>query len=474
MTTALDIIVPAFNAAGTLADTLRSALAQTRPDIACVVIDDGSTDATPAIARSFADPRIRVISQQNQGLSSARNRGIAESSSPFLAFLDADDTIEPAFASRMLRGIGAGPIGAPFDLIACATRFAGPRLEPFDWTNSVQPQDLTLDALTRDNPVAVGAVVLRRGALDRPGALLDGRLFDPALPCVEDWDAWRRLTSAGCAWAPPVGDALFNYRLAPGSMSTNIERMWRTGLIVIDRSPAPVPTRALARSRWTTSQLARAIALLARPPHRVPSPLADPPAPPTLPAGLIPEMLAEIESGAGLDAQALASSIRHAIAITDATPIASISPARALQWQQSLADRWPSALAGARCVLAALSLHPDRWTPVARAILALDLAPPARLVLFGMGRNAHALLRAIERLDAPTPALFWCDDAPAARAPEHSSAALTRLDPRDLRPADVVLVTPDQRADIIVRLVGRVRVETPESLVNLAPHAVTR
>jgi len=472
MTSALDIIVPAFNAAGTLADTLRSILAQTRPDFSCLVIDDGSTDATAEIARSFNDPRIRLISQNNRGLSGARNRGLAESSSPFLTFLDADDTIDPAFASRMLRSIAA----PPFDLAACATTFTGPQLQPLDWVSSVTPQDLTLERLTLANPLAVGAVLLRRAALDRPGALLNGLLFDPSLPCVEDWDAWLRLTTAGARWAPPIDEPLFRYRLLPGSMSTNVERMWRTGLTVIDRSHAEEPIRIAARARWTTTQLTRALALLAKPPRRVPAPLVDPPAsrPSSIATDLIPAMLAALGPA---DPHVLAASLRHAIAITDAMPLSSIPPSRASQWMQALEDRLSRLLpkVSAHAILGALSLAPDRWSPVARAILTLDLAPPARLILFGMGRNAHALLHALDDLAATAmvPPLFWCDDAPAARPPA-MRCSLTRLDAQDLRPSDLVLITPDQRADILARLVARARVETPESLVNSIPHAAAR
>ena len=70
------IVVPAFNAARTLPETLRSLLAQTFTDFEIVVVDDGSTDRTVAVARSFADRRIRIVQQPNRGLPGARNSGI--------------------------------------------------------------------------------------------------------------------------------------------------------------------------------------------------------------------------------------------------------------------------------------------------------------------------------------------------------------------------------------------------------------
>ena len=73
------VIVPAFNVAPYLCDTIRSVLEQTHADWSLTVVDDGSTDATAALAAGFHDPRIGLIRQPNAGVSAARNRGIAAS-----------------------------------------------------------------------------------------------------------------------------------------------------------------------------------------------------------------------------------------------------------------------------------------------------------------------------------------------------------------------------------------------------------
>ena len=82
-----------FNAAATLGQTLDSLLEQRFTDWEALVIDDGSSDATVEVAQRLAaaDSRIRVLSQAHRGASSARNAGVAESSSEFVAFLDDDD-----------------------------------------------------------------------------------------------------------------------------------------------------------------------------------------------------------------------------------------------------------------------------------------------------------------------------------------------------------------------------------------------
>src|SRR5262245_52962169 len=83
------VIVPCYNAERTLAETLQSVVAQSFP-LELVVIDDGSTDDSLAIARTF-EPGARVLTGPNQGVSAARNLGIAETSADWIVFLDSDD-----------------------------------------------------------------------------------------------------------------------------------------------------------------------------------------------------------------------------------------------------------------------------------------------------------------------------------------------------------------------------------------------
>ena len=94
------IVVPCYNAASTLAATLESALAQDVP-VEVVVVDDGSTDNSLAIARAF-EPKLRVVAGANRGVSAARNTGIAETDAEWIVFLDADDMLEPGTLTKRL------------------------------------------------------------------------------------------------------------------------------------------------------------------------------------------------------------------------------------------------------------------------------------------------------------------------------------------------------------------------------------
>ena len=93
----LSVIIPAYNSAAFLGETLDSLLAQTHKAWEAVVVDDGSSDNTREIAESYSakDSRIRCISQQNAGVSCARNRGLEEATGDYAVFLDADDLYEP-------------------------------------------------------------------------------------------------------------------------------------------------------------------------------------------------------------------------------------------------------------------------------------------------------------------------------------------------------------------------------------------
>ena len=99
----VSILIPAYNAERWIADTIRSALAQTWPRKEIIIVDDGSTDRTLAVARQFASRNLSVVTQQNQGASAARNKALELCQGDYIQWLDADDLLSPNKVTRQMR-----------------------------------------------------------------------------------------------------------------------------------------------------------------------------------------------------------------------------------------------------------------------------------------------------------------------------------------------------------------------------------
>jgi glycosyltransferase involved in cell wall biosynthesis/SAM-dependent methyltransferase len=229
----LTFVIPAFNAAATLAATLDSLVAQTRGDWRAVVVDDGSTDSTARLAAEYGqrDPRITSLSTANQGVCRARNTGLARVETPWVAFLDADDWVASTYVEKMLAPTDDA---RSWDAIYCGYRRVTP--EGAVAATSFDPRltELGFELLARECPVALHCMVVRRDRLLAIGG------FDPALRTCEDWDLWQRLAREGLR-VTAVPEMLADYRLSPASLSCDFERMLQDGLTVLRRGYGPDP-----------------------------------------------------------------------------------------------------------------------------------------------------------------------------------------------------------------------------------------
>jgi glycosyltransferase involved in cell wall biosynthesis len=105
----ISVVIPLYNKASSIAAATASVLGQTYADLELIVVDDGSTDGSASHVRGLDDPRVRLIAQANAGPGAARNRGLAEATGEYVAFLDADDEWEPKFLHLALTALDAHP-----------------------------------------------------------------------------------------------------------------------------------------------------------------------------------------------------------------------------------------------------------------------------------------------------------------------------------------------------------------------------
>lgn len=196
----IDVIIPAFNVAPYVGDAIRSVMAQDHHDWTLTVVDDGSSDATARIATATRDSRLRVIRQDNAGVSAARNRGLDAASGDAILFLDADDWLAPDALTRLGRGLNAAP-----DAIAAVGGFV--RIDGAGRYHPAAPPpdgDLLHTMLIGNRFINGGHVLLRRTAVRAAGR------FHEHLAFGEDWEYWVRLAITGpFAAAPGTGPVLF-------------------------------------------------------------------------------------------------------------------------------------------------------------------------------------------------------------------------------------------------------------------------
>src|ERR1700751_2842411 len=104
----VSILIPAYNAQPWIADTIRSAIAQTWQHKEIIIVDDGSSDRTAAVARRFASRDVAVVTTENQGAAAARNRALQLSQGDYIQWLDADDLLAPDKIERQLAALDEG------------------------------------------------------------------------------------------------------------------------------------------------------------------------------------------------------------------------------------------------------------------------------------------------------------------------------------------------------------------------------
>jgi glycosyltransferase involved in cell wall biosynthesis len=266
------IVVPAFNIAAFLPDAITSVLDQTHADWSLAIVDDGSTDATAAVAARYQDRRISLIRQPNAGVSAARNTAINAILRPgpgtadnaphpppcAILFLDGDDWLAPDALALLAGALDTAPRA-----VVAAGRYARVGLDAGARLAPPPPQGNLLERLLTRNLFANGGhLLIRRAAIEAAGD------FRPDLSYGEDWEYWTRLSLLGdFAAVPSPAPLLFvRERLAGAYLSRATDPdAYHPALNAIYRIPglaerlgsdrlADLARRADAEMAWTVGR----------------------------------------------------------------------------------------------------------------------------------------------------------------------------------------------------------------------------
>ena len=265
MAATYSVIVTAYNEERLIAAALASVLAQTHDELELIVVDDGSSDGTLAAVAPFeADPRVKVISQPNQGLSAARNTGIGASQSDRVAFLDSDDLWLPDYLAKAHAALESRPDAGFAYTDAWLLQDDNGRFyrssamadQNPPGTPPEDPGEMLRMLMRRGNFIFV-SVTARRAALDKAGP------FKPELKACEDFDEWIRILASGYG-AVRLGDRQAIKRVRGTAMSSNLRNMTANlgKVCLLTETEYDVPDDVKALARETRASIDRDLAAL--------------------------------------------------------------------------------------------------------------------------------------------------------------------------------------------------------------------
>jgi glycosyltransferase involved in cell wall biosynthesis len=230
----VSVIIPAFNAATNIRQTLDSVRAQTYQHFEVIVIDDGSSDSTTAIVDEVVrhDSRFRLVRQENRGVGDARNAGIRQARGKYIAPLDADDLWYPQKLEKQIARIQQ--CGSETGLVYCWSTFIDGQGDFVDKARHLEVQGRLRHAFVMRNIVENASIPLfRTNVFERVGLYLTRAEQAGAQGC-EDWDLALRIAEVFSIGVVP--ERLVAYRLRRNSMSANSESMAASFATVIRRA----------------------------------------------------------------------------------------------------------------------------------------------------------------------------------------------------------------------------------------------
>ena len=210
----VSVIIPAYNVAPYIRETLASVFAQTYTDYEVIVVNDGSPD-TEELERALAPclERIVYVRQENRGAGAARNRGLRAARGSYVAFLDGDDIWLPSFLEEQMRFIRGGG----YDLVYCdAVLFGDTPAAGRTYMETASPSEGEVNFLSL---IHYRCNVITSGVVARREPIFEAGLFDESLRNSQDFDLWVRLVRRG-ARLSYQRKVLLRYRCQGNSLSS--------------------------------------------------------------------------------------------------------------------------------------------------------------------------------------------------------------------------------------------------------------
>ena len=243
-------IIPAFNAAAVIERSVRSVIAQTYPHIEILVVDDGSQDETGSIVKALAaeDNRIKLLTQDNKGVSAARNLGIRNSSGEYVAPLDADDIWLPEKIEKQVEVFRASPATVGVVYTYSERIFEDGR--PSVFSGSTEEGFVFFPLLVGNFLQNASTPLIRRRCLDDVGTYSLEYRESNAQGC-EDWDIYLRLAER--YEYRVVNEYLTGYWQTTGSMSADWKLMDRSYRLLMDGVRKRHPDIPAYVFRWSRS-----------------------------------------------------------------------------------------------------------------------------------------------------------------------------------------------------------------------------
>ncbi|MFH7027665.1 MAG: glycosyltransferase family 2 protein [Heteroscytonema crispum UTEX LB 1556] len=231
----VSVIIPAYNAMNYLPKTLESVLQQTFIDFEVFIVDDGSCDRIVEWSSQIADSRVKLISQPNKGVSTARNTGIAYAQGEYIAFLDADDLWQPTKLEKQVNCLEKNPkVGVVYTWTLLIDEQDNPTGRIF----ASHAEGNVWQQLLEDDVISTGSsAIIRRTCFDNVG------VFDPNLAFAEDLDLWLRIASH-YPFAV-VKEPLTLYRLHQQNATKNRQKMFQGLRTVFEKAFESVPLEKL-------------------------------------------------------------------------------------------------------------------------------------------------------------------------------------------------------------------------------------